>query len=304
VRGFAKGAAAGLLLGLGFHCGGGGGGVISLNSQPGTLSVTYPRTSLVATVGQSLAPDTPTVTGGTGTFTVSPDLPGGLSLDAASGTIAGTPSLVSAQATYTVTLTASTGTAYAALQITVQPASTVAYQTLACANQPQEHSEWCWAATGASMLGYLGAGQTQCAIVNYVRTINYACGNATFNWTDTVANRSIEYLYGPAPSVTDLMAHFGKPCTGRAAALTFAEIQSEIGANRPFVINWAWPGGGGHILVGAGWETRNGGQEVTIMDPWPGEGIKLVSYDFANSGSDPLEGSSTHAWRWSLTLNH
>jgi hypothetical protein len=302
LRGVTHCAAACLLLGLSFHCGGGGSSGVTL-TQPGPLSVAYPHTSLLGTVGQSLAPDTPVVTGGSGTFTVSPTLPKGLNLDAANGTISGTPTLVSTQATYTVTLTASSRTAFAILQITVQAAGTIAFQTLACASQPQEHSEWCWAATGASLLNYLGAGPTQCAIVNYVRTITYACGNASFNWTEPVANRPIEALYGPAPSVTDLMAHFGKPCTGRAATLTFAEIQAEIGANRPFVINWAWTGGGGHILLGAGWDTRNGSPEVTIMDPWPGEGLKLVSYDFANSGSDPLEGSSTHTWRWSLTLN-
>ena len=85
--------------------------------------------------------------------------------------------------------------------------------------QIQAHSEWCWAATGASVLDFLNLPQTQCAIVDYVRNITDACGNPEFNWTDPVANEAIQALYGPPPSVSDLMAHFGAPCTGQASAL-------------------------------------------------------------------------------------
>jgi hypothetical protein len=34
------------------------------------------------------------------------------------------------------------------------------------------------------------------------------------------------------------MARFGTPCTRRYSALTFAQVQAEIGANRPFLMYW------------------------------------------------------------------
>jgi hypothetical protein len=174
---------------------------------------------------------------------------------------------------------------------------------LPCPAVVQEHSQWCWAASGSSLLSCVKAPETQCAIVDYVRGITYACGNETFDWADTTANRAIEALYGPAPSVSDLMIHYGHPCTGQASALSFTEIQTEIGAGRPFFVNWAWASGGGHILLGMGWETGDGSQDVVLMDPWPNEGIKTVAYDWASQGSDAKEGPDAHTWRWTLRLD-
>ncbi|BDU71824.1 C39 family peptidase [Mesoterricola silvestris] len=174
---------------------------------------------------------------------------------------------------------------------------------LACAERIQEHSEWCWAASSASILTCLGTPVQPCEVVNQVRNITYACGNPTFAWADTTANGPIEALYGPAPSVSTLMGHYGHPGTGRASALTFAQAQAEIDAGRPFFVNWAWSSGGGHILAGMGWDTSAGEEELILMDPWPNEGIKVVSYAWAVSGADPGGGGGTHTWKWTLTVN-
>jgi len=172
-----------------------------------------------------------------------------------------------------------------------------------CPATTQEHSEWCWAASSSCLLTQLGTPETQCEVVNYVRGISYACGNSTFAWQDTQANSPIQYLYGPAPSVSDLMSHFGHPCTGSSAALTFTQIQTEINAKRPFFVNWAWSSGGGHILLGIGWDTTTGTEELVLMDPWPNEGLKTVSYAWAVAGTDATEDPDPHSWQWSLTLN-
>ncbi len=61
---------------------------------------------------RAIANTVPTLSGGTATsFAISPALPAGLSFNTTNGTISGTPSVVSASATYTVTGTTATGCA-------------------------------------------------------------------------------------------------------------------------------------------------------------------------------------------------
>src|SRR5690606_752045 len=55
------------------------------------------------TVGTTITPLTPSVTGSVTSYTVSPALPSGLAIDPATGIISGTPLVVTPSATYTVT---------------------------------------------------------------------------------------------------------------------------------------------------------------------------------------------------------
>lgn len=289
-------ATAALILAI--HCGGGGAPASAPLAAPSAL--VYPSPAILATAGRAIPPDLPTVKGTVTAWSVLPALPGGLTLDPVTGSVAGTPTAPSPQATYTVTAANSAGKATASLSITVAAAGAPGRKELACAELIQEHSEWCWAASSASILTWLGTPVRSCDVVNAVRNITYACGNTTFAWADAAANGPIEALYGPAPSVSALMGNYGHPGTGRASALTFAQVQAEINAGRPFFVNWAWSTGGAHILAGVGWDTTSGEEEMIIMDPWPNEGIKLVSYAWAVSGSDT---GATHTWKWSLTVD-
>lgn len=81
--------------------------------------LTYPQTSILATVGTAIVTDTPTVTGTVSSYTIDPALPAGLSIDAASGAISGTPTAPSAEATYTVTAANGGGNTTAQIQIKV-----------------------------------------------------------------------------------------------------------------------------------------------------------------------------------------
>lgn len=103
-------------------CGGGSSG------SPPSESLSYPSTPLVFTVGAAIAPIKPTVMGPISTFTVSPALPAGLDLGP-DGTIAGTPTAVSAAITYTVTGSGGGASASAILSITVNspPPSSLSY---------------------------------------------------------------------------------------------------------------------------------------------------------------------------------
>lgn len=110
MRAFGVSLATGCL--LLFGCGQGG-------FQP-PLSLSYNAVTAVYTLGVPIAPNSPISTGGIVTaFTVSPALPIGLSLSPSTGVISGTPSLVSAQSSYTVTASNPSGHATSALTVTV-----------------------------------------------------------------------------------------------------------------------------------------------------------------------------------------
>jgi len=86
--------------------------------------VAYTTGTAVYTVGTPITPNSPTSTGGAVTaYSVSPDLPAGLSLDDDTGIITGTPTAVAAKASYTVTASNLTGSTTATLTITVNAAA-------------------------------------------------------------------------------------------------------------------------------------------------------------------------------------
>jgi hypothetical protein len=102
-------------------CGGGGGG----GSQPpptpppASNSLSYPTGTQVFVVGTAITPITPTITGTLGSFTASPALPAGLALDPNKGTVSGTPTAVTATATYTISAMASGTSVSGSLSIAV-----------------------------------------------------------------------------------------------------------------------------------------------------------------------------------------
>jgi len=92
--------------------------VITVNvAAPASLSYTTPN---VYTTGTTIAALNPTSTGGVITqYSIGPSLPAGLTIDANTGVINGTPSAVSSQTSYTVTGTNVSGTVTATVVITV-----------------------------------------------------------------------------------------------------------------------------------------------------------------------------------------
>ena len=97
-----------------------GGSSTPSNLQP-PKALTYATNPAIYTKGTAIAPDAPSNTGGPVTsYSVSPALPAGLGLNGGTGVISGTPSAVTAMATYTVTASNTGGSTSAALTITVQ----------------------------------------------------------------------------------------------------------------------------------------------------------------------------------------
>ncbi|HET8695364.1 MAG TPA: putative Ig domain-containing protein, partial [Aquabacterium sp.] len=79
-------------------CGGGSG--TSNPGSPSSLSYASPQS---LTLDTALTPLNPNVSGGVTSYSVSPPLPSGLSLDTATGQISGTPTVTSASAAYRIT---------------------------------------------------------------------------------------------------------------------------------------------------------------------------------------------------------
>jgi hypothetical protein len=99
-------------------CGGGGSGDPS--SHP-SASLSYPASPLVFVAGTTITPVVPTASPGLTSFTISPALPTGLSLNSSNGTLSGTPTATSAAVIYTVTGSGGGATASASVSITVNP---------------------------------------------------------------------------------------------------------------------------------------------------------------------------------------
>jgi hypothetical protein len=74
---------------------------VRVSSAPSNLS--YSPATISGTVGTAISNLTPTVTGTVTSYAISPALPAGLTISASTGVISGTPSAVTASATYTVT---------------------------------------------------------------------------------------------------------------------------------------------------------------------------------------------------------
>jgi hypothetical protein len=93
---------------------------ISLTVIGPPTQVTYSTSRPSYLVGEPIEPNVPTVAGGTPTqFVVIPVLPAGLSMDAVTGVITGTPTEMLAQSTFRVTASNAAGAASVNLRITV-----------------------------------------------------------------------------------------------------------------------------------------------------------------------------------------
>lgn len=94
---------------------------IAIQAAPvAPASVTYAAPRVLYVEADAIVPNTPLVTGGTpSAYSVAPPLPAGLSINAATGAITGTPAAIQAAATYTVTAGNSAGSVQAQVEIAV-----------------------------------------------------------------------------------------------------------------------------------------------------------------------------------------
>ncbi|MGB2340999.1 MAG: putative Ig domain-containing protein, partial [Candidatus Poseidoniaceae archaeon] len=111
----------------------GGSGTTTITIQVNDVapsSITYTPNSFTLTNGTAMTTVTPTSSGGTVTsWSVSPSLPSGLSLDSSTGAISGTPTAITSSVTYTITATNTGGsaTAIVTIQVNMTPPSSITY---------------------------------------------------------------------------------------------------------------------------------------------------------------------------------
>jgi hypothetical protein len=63
------------------------------------------------------------------------------------------------------------------------------------------------------------------------------------------------------------------------AALSWEEVKAQLGCNlTPFLFSWRWVGGGGHMMVAAGYYTDLNGQNfIEVIDPQ--QRVLILTYD-------------------------
>lgn len=98
--------------------------VTATPKAPPVGALSYAVNPVVYWVSLAVAPNAATVSGLVDSFTISPSLPAGLTLDKATGRIQGTPTAAAARADYAVKAHGSNGTVTALLTLTVNPAPT------------------------------------------------------------------------------------------------------------------------------------------------------------------------------------
>jgi hypothetical protein len=121
---FGRLAAATSLLIWVSSCGGGSGSTMPAPTMPAPSALSY-SSPPAFTASVAITALNPTVTGIVSSYAVTPALPAGLSINAATGVISGTPSTVTAKASYTVTASNAGGSTTAVVAIVVNAVAPV-----------------------------------------------------------------------------------------------------------------------------------------------------------------------------------
>lgn len=110
---------------IGTNSGGTGKSTIAIQINPNPVvipNITYSPDTVAVVYGLGITPMVPTNTGGTGTYSITPALPSGLSISSVTGIISGTPLFVQGQLSYTVSCTNASGTGMHTVKIRITKA--------------------------------------------------------------------------------------------------------------------------------------------------------------------------------------
>lgn len=158
---------------------------------------------------------------------------------------------------------------------------------LALSVQPQQETNWCWAAVSTSISAFYNALTvwTQCLVANTALPRTDCC-SAPANSDPTLCNKPW-YLDIALQVTNNFRQMIGAP-------LSFAALQTEINNSQPVGCRIGWTGGGGHFVAIVGWLAASSGTEyIDISDP-----IYLDSQiAFANfAGAYQSGGTWTHSY--------
>lgn len=149
----------------------------------------------------------------------------------------------------------------------------------------QEQDQWCWAGTSSCILNYYGKNINQCTIAEYTRTVAtwHNFGNVNCCVDPNQGCNYWNYNWGVSGSIQDILQHWGISNNCVSNYLSVPEVQTELAAQRPFIIRWGWTSGGGHFIVGHGFESAT--NQMYYMDPWFNEGFHIADYSWVVNNS-------------------
>jgi hypothetical protein len=159
----------------------------------------------------------------------------------------------------------------------------------------QEQNQWCWAASTKCVLDYFNTPEQQCAIADYTRTVApwHSYGTVDCCLDPSQGCNYWNYNWGYAGSMQDILNNFaGIQTNNYGSVLSPSQITTELSAGRPFIFRWGWYSGGGHFLVGHGYN----GTDLYYMNPLPGYGYEIATYNWV------VDDGSSHTWTHSQTL--
>lgn len=183
--------------------------------------------------------------------------------------------------------------------LVLEGAAHAAAKTNAVVAVTQEQDQWCWAATSRSALLFFGIDKKQCELVEWAR-VNNTANDLNFGYVNCCTSprgacNSWNYFWDSGGSIEELLSHFGGVKSARSdlpkGSLTLAQLTTAIDAGKLVFIRWQLNNGGGHFVVGDGYD----GTLVHYMNPWPGEGIKVAEHAWVVSGD-------VHQWKSSLVI--
>lgn len=155
----------------------------------------------------------------------------------------------------------------------------------------QEQSNWCWDADSKCVLQYYGTTVNQCDIATYAFG-----GNCCSSPSSSTCNQP--NVFQGSKGIMGVLDKYGKIASKRIqSTIPMSQILSELQASRPFILGIMWNGGGGHVVVGCGYNQST--SSITFMDSWQNNGMTTKKY---TSGSSMSTNSGTGTWAETLVI--
>src|SRR5258707_1146304 len=123
--------------------------------------------------------------------------------------------------------------------------------------QPQQESNWCWAATSTSVAQFYNpsSGWTQCLVANGELSRTDCCG------TGASGACNVPWYLDTALQLVGRLDHWN------TSVVTIAHIDAEVTYARPLCLRVAWSGGGAHFLAIRGHFVSGGTDFISVDDP-------------------------------------
>jgi hypothetical protein len=147
--------------------------------------------------------------------------------------------------------------------------------------QPQQETEWCWAATAASVHSYLNPGcPTIFTQASLASTVLQQEKKIAPGFDCTGSPGSCDF----PGSLTIALTTTGNLNTALGRPMEFSEIKAALDNGNPVCVQIDWYSGGGHAIAIDGYfEYASGAQVVSVQDPLL-PGATLHFYDALKTG--------------------